>query len=89
MTESSILGFGLQLQPQPRMVSIVRRFVEESFEKMVADPDAVHRVSLAVHDQPPEGKYHIVFVSSPSVYWQRRSLNTLACLAGDVISIQV
>ena len=49
MTESTILGFGLQLQPQPRMVSIVRRFIEESFEKMVADPDAVHRVSLAVH----------------------------------------
>jgi len=41
----------------------------------------------AVHDQPPEGKYHIIFVSSPSVYWQRRSLNALACLAGDVISI--
>jgi len=41
-----------------------------------------------VHDQPIEGKYHIVFVSSPSVYWQRRSLDALACLAGDVISIQ-
>jgi len=41
-----------------------------------------------VHDQPVEGKYHIVFVSSPSVYWQRRSLDALACLAGDVISIQ-
>jgi len=32
------------------MVSIVRRFVEESFEKLVGDPDAVHRVSLAVHE---------------------------------------
>jgi hypothetical protein len=32
------------------MVSIVRRFVEESFEKMVGDPDAVFRVSLAVHE---------------------------------------
>jgi hypothetical protein len=41
-----------------------------------------------VHEQPVEGKYHIVFVSSPSLYWQRRSLDALACLAGDVISIQ-
>jgi two-component sensor histidine kinase len=32
------------------MVSIVRRFVEESFEKLVGDRDAVHRVSLAVHE---------------------------------------
>ena len=41
-----------------------------------------------VHEQPVEGKYHIAFVSSPSIYWQRRSLDALACLAGDIISIQ-
>jgi hypothetical protein len=40
-----------------------------------------------VQEQPVEGKYHIVFVSSPSVYWQRRSLDALACLAGDIITI--
>jgi hypothetical protein len=50
MSEHPTLNFGLQLQPQPRMVSVVRRFVEESFEKMVGDPEAVHRVSLAVHE---------------------------------------
>jgi len=32
------------------MVSIVRRFVEETFEKLVGDADAVFRVSLAVHE---------------------------------------
>jgi two-component sensor histidine kinase len=32
------------------MVSIVRRFVEESFEKLYGDADAVHRISLAVHE---------------------------------------
>ena len=32
------------------MASIVRRFVEESFENLVEDPDVVHRVSLAVHE---------------------------------------
>jgi two-component sensor histidine kinase len=50
MSENPTLNFGLQLQPQPRMVSVVRRFVEESFEKLVGDPEAVHRVSLAVHE---------------------------------------
>jgi hypothetical protein len=41
-----------------------------------------------VQEQLGEGKYRIVFVSSPSVYWQRRSLNALACLANEIISIQ-
>lgn len=41
-----------------------------------------------VQEQPGEAKYRIVFVSSPSVYWQRRSLNALACLANEIISIQ-
>jgi hypothetical protein len=41
-----------------------------------------------VQEQPTEGKYRIVFLSSPSVYWQRRSLEALACLASDLISIQ-
>ncbi len=50
MHESPTLSFGLQLQPQSRMVSIVRRFVEESFEKIVGDPEAVFRISLAVHE---------------------------------------
>jgi two-component sensor histidine kinase len=50
MSDSPTLSFGLQIQPQSRMVSIVRRFVEESFEKLVGDPEAVYRVSLAVHE---------------------------------------
>ncbi len=41
-----------------------------------------------VQEQADAGKYRIVFVSSPSVYWQRRSLNALACLANEIISIQ-
>jgi hypothetical protein len=40
-----------------------------------------------VQEQPREGRYHIVFVSNPAVYWQRRSLNALACLADDIISV--
>ena len=41
-----------------------------------------------VQEQPGEGRYRIVFVSSPKVDWQRRSLNALACLASEIISIQ-
>jgi hypothetical protein len=41
-----------------------------------------------VQKQPGEQKYRIVFVSSPSVFWQQRSLNPLACLANDVVTIQ-
>jgi hypothetical protein len=41
-----------------------------------------------VQEQPTEGKYRIVFLSSPSVYWQRRSLDALACLAGEIITVQ-
>ncbi len=33
-------------------------------------------------------QYRIVFQSSASMYWQRRSLNALACLASDLIYIQ-
>jgi hypothetical protein len=41
-----------------------------------------------VQEQTPEERYRIVFLSSPTVYWQRRSLNALACLAGDIIRVQ-
>jgi hypothetical protein len=41
-----------------------------------------------VQEQTGDGKYRIVFVSSPSMYWQRRSLNALACLANEIISVQ-
>lgn len=41
-----------------------------------------------VQDQPAEGRYRIVFLSSPTVYWQRRSLDSLAGMAGDIISVQ-
>jgi two-component sensor histidine kinase len=50
MSKGQTLSFGLRIQPESRMVSIVRRFVEESFEKLVGDPDVLFRVSLAVHE---------------------------------------
>jgi hypothetical protein len=41
-----------------------------------------------VHDLPVEDRYRIVFLSSPTVYWQRRNLNALAGTAGDIMSVQ-
>jgi predicted ATP-binding protein involved in virulence len=67
MREGSTLSFGLQLQPQSRMVSrmvlIVRRFVEESveksfdesFENLVGDPESdglAARISLTNQSAP-------------------------------------
>jgi hypothetical protein len=41
-----------------------------------------------VQEQPGEGRYRIIFLSSPSKPWQRRSLNSLACIASDIITVQ-
>jgi anti-sigma regulatory factor (Ser/Thr protein kinase) len=50
MREASPLSIGFQIQPQPCMVSIVRRFVEKSCAELVGDPEAEFRISLAVHE---------------------------------------
>ena len=44
------LSFDLSLDANPRFVSIVRRFVEEVFERLIPDPEAVFRVSMTVHE---------------------------------------
>jgi hypothetical protein len=41
----------------------------------------------SVHELAIERQYHITFVSSPSMYWQRRSLSALAGLATELVSI--
>lgn len=43
-------GFELALTISPRMVSVVRRFVEEMSERMGADHDLSGRVALAAHE---------------------------------------
>jgi hypothetical protein len=42
----------------------------------------------AVQEQPPDRRYRIVFLSSPTMYWQRLSLGNLANLAHDIISVE-
>jgi len=42
----------------------------------------------SVQAQPINGQYRIVFLSSPRLHWQRRSLHALSCFANDLVSIQ-
>ena len=41
----------------------------------------------SVHDLAAAHQYRITFVSSPAMYWQRRSLSALAGLATELVSI--
>jgi hypothetical protein len=42
----------------------------------------------AVQEQPPDRRYRIVFLSSPTMYWQRQSLGALASMANEIISVE-
>ena len=41
-----------------------------------------------VQELPSEQRYRIVFLSDPAVRWQVRSLNSLALLASDIVTVQ-
>ena len=41
-----------------------------------------------IQDEPPARQYRVSFRSSPSLFWQRRSLHALSCLAADLVSVQ-
>ena len=43
-------GFDLSIDPNPRFVSTVRRFVEEAFDRLSCEPDAVFRVAMTAHE---------------------------------------
>lgn len=44
------LSFELSLDVEPRVVSVVRRFVEESLERVIDDADVTARVSMVAHE---------------------------------------
>jgi hypothetical protein len=44
------LGFDLSIDPNPRFVSVVRRFVEATFERLLEDPEVVYRVAMTAHE---------------------------------------
>jgi hypothetical protein len=41
-----------------------------------------------VQAMEPAERYRITFLSSPTVYWQKRSLHALSCLATDLVTLQ-
>lgn len=41
-----------------------------------------------IQDTAPDKQYKVAFVSSPSMYWQKRSLHALSCLASDLVTVQ-
>lgn len=40
-----------------------------------------------IQDEPPGRQYRVAFQSSPSLFWQRRSLHALSCLATELVSV--
>lgn len=44
------LNFDLTIEPDPRLVSAVRRFVESAFGRVDPNPDAIFRVSMTAHE---------------------------------------
>jgi hypothetical protein len=84
MCESATLSFGLQLPPEVRMVSIVRRFVEESFERLVGDVEAVHRISLAVHELLENAaKYSVGSRTALTVFFDPAAASALIRLTNE------
>jgi hypothetical protein len=78
----SALNFELSLEPNPRMVSIVRRFVEETFEKLIGDPEAIFRVSMTAHELLENGaKYAVGKRAVLRVKLEERSGGASACIA--------
>jgi hypothetical protein len=42
-----------------------------------------------IQDLPRGQQYRVTFLSSPTLYWQKRSLHALSCLANDIVSVNV
>jgi hypothetical protein len=42
-----------------------------------------------IQDLPRVQQYRVTFLSSPRLYWQKRSLHALSCLANEIVSINV
>ena len=41
-----------------------------------------------IQDLPAGTRYRLTFVSSQAMYWQKRSLHALSCLASDLVTVQ-
>lgn len=43
---------------------------------------------VRVQDLPAERKHKIRFLSNPELHWQKRSLHSLASMAGDLVEVE-
>ena len=41
-----------------------------------------------IQDLPRGQQYRVTFLSSPTMYWQKRSLHAICCLANDIVSVE-
>ncbi len=68
---STPTAFELSFQPNVELISIVRRFVSDFYERMVEDPDAVSRMALATHELLENAvKYSIDGATSLSITFE-------------------
>jgi hypothetical protein len=42
-----------------------------------------------IQDLPPDQRYKITVLSSPTLYWQKRSLYAISSLASDIVTIEI
>ena len=74
-------GFDLSIDPNPRFVTVVRRFVETAFDRLLADPEIVFRVSMSAHELLENGaKYSFGSKVLLRVSFQRRDHGAVVCL---------
>ena len=50
LTPSDVPSFSLVFRPSVYLISLVRRFVEEFYEKVSSDPNVVSRLALTTHE---------------------------------------
>jgi hypothetical protein len=41
-----------------------------------------------IQDLPRGQQYRVTFLSSPTMYWQKRSLHAICCLANEIVSVE-
>ena len=50
LTLTDVPSFSLVFKPSVHLISLVRRFVEEFYEKVVNEPDVVSRLAITTHE---------------------------------------
>jgi hypothetical protein len=87
---ASNLSFELRVQRDPRMVSIVRRFVERSLERLVGDADSAFRISMTAHELLENAaKYGVSEHTGLRVDYQAGDARALVRLTNETTPVHV